>query len=160
MSNKERIIKLVWGVKSVKNDKLKCMSEYTEKEIITMMTKGAQAKKKGKADKAEVITATVDGDENIKYKRYYFDSKEEFSYGDCAVNINVKGKNNKALTFEEKLTLLKTWMRKKNIAPKVGDMENDFDVGKFYQQSVTNVGKMNEVISTVEEYTTAEDDEE
>ena len=152
MSNKECILKLTWGVKSVKNDKLKCMKEYTEKEILNTVNKAVNNDKKGKMDKVEIITSIVDGEE-VKYKHYFFDSKTEFTYGECAVNITVKNKNPaKALSFEDKLALLKSWLAKNGVIPKPGAIENDFDVGKFYQQSVTNVDKMNSVVSTVEEY--------
>ena len=159
MSEKERIIKLVWGVKSVKNDKLKCMSEYSEKDISSMVNKAYKTEKKGKMDKVEIITATVGKDDSVIYKRYAFDPKNELVCEECAINISVKNKSAKqTMTFEDKLALLESWMRKKNVIPKVGDLENEFDVGKFYQQSVTNANKMSEVLSTVEQYAKMEDD--
>lgn len=159
MADKERIIKLVWGVKSMKNTKLKYMEEYTEKEINTLVDKAYKNDKKGKSDKVEVITTIIDSDGGIKYKRYFFDNKNEYTYGDCMVSITAKNKNAaKAMTFEDKLNLLEGWLKKKGVIPKVGDLMNDFDVGKFYQQSVTNVNKLNEVISTVEQYASSTDE--
>ena len=158
MAEKERIIKIIWGVKGVKNSTLHCLSEYTEKEILSMVNKAKDHKKKGKSDKVEIITA-ITNDDMVKYKRYYFDSKTEFSYGECAVSISAKGKNNKTLTFEDKLGLLENWMKKKNKLPKVGDMENEFDVGKFYHQSITNAKKMKEVITLAEQYTQQEEED-
>ena len=153
MSEKERIIKLVWSVKHIKGCPFKCMNEYTEKDILSKVNEAYEVEKKGKADKVDIITAISQKDGEVKYKHYTYDSKNEFTYGDCVVNISVKNKNNsKALTFEEKLGLLESWCRKRGKIPSNGDMENDFDVGKFYNQSVTSVNKLGNVITAVEQY--------
>lgn len=153
MSEKERIIKLTWGIKKHEN-KFKILHEYTENDIVNTINSLYKDSKKGKTDKLEIITAIEQKDGIPKYKHYYFDSKTDFKYEECSVNIKVKSKNNnKSITFDEKVELLKSWLKSKNTIPEPGSIERGFDVGKFYQQTINNADKMNEVISAVEQYT-------
>lgn len=154
MTEKERIIKLVWGIKKHDN-KFKCMHEYTENDIVNTINDIYKDGKKGKTDKLDIITAIEQKDGIPKYKHYYFDPKTDFNYEECSVNITVKNKKpNKQMTFEEKVNLLKSWLKNKNTIPEPGNLENGFDVGKFYQQALSNTEKMSEVITAVEQYTT------
>ena len=155
----ERIIKLKWMVKKIPTT-LKCMNEYNEKDLINIISKvyndsrkANEEAKKPSTDKVDIITAIVNNDDNIKYRHYYFDSKTEFTHDECIVNINVKNENkNKKLTYEEKIELLTTFLKKNSCIPKPGDMINNFDVGKFYQQSIQNSSRIKELKNIVSQF--------
>lgn len=163
----ERIIKLKWMVKKIPTT-LKCMKEYSEKDLINIVSKAYndsrkanEEAKKPSADKVDIITAIVNGDDDIKYRHYYFDNKTEFTHDECGVNINVKTENKgKKLTYEEKVELLTTFLKKKYSVPKPGDLINDFDVGKFYQQSIQSGSRMKEIRNIVSQFVEDYNDED
>lgn len=155
----EQIIKLKWMVKKTPTT-LKCMKEYTEQELINVISKAFnnsrkanEEAKKPSSDKVDIITAIVNDDDTIKYKHYYFDNKTDFTHENCIVNINIKTENkNKKLTYEEKVELLTSFLKKKLTIPKPGDLMNDFDVGKFYQQSIQSGSRMKEIKTIVSQF--------
>ncbi len=158
MSDDEYILKITWGSKKIKNP-FKLMEKYTEKEIIKVIEGAYNNKNKGKRDKIEILTSTPQENGTATYKYYHFDQKTPFEYKDCNVMISIKSSDSKKnLTFEEKIGLLKLWVSKHNKTPKAGDMENNFDVGKFYQQSINNADKMKEVIAVVKDVENEEEE--
>lgn len=105
-------------------------------------------------DKIEIITYEIQN-ETPSYKQYYFDNKStEPKIEKCNIKIMVEQPRKKAPDFEEKLSLLKTWVSKNNKIPEIGDHieGSDIDIGKFYQSIIKNEEKINKVNETINPY--------
>lgn len=111
-------------------------------------TLNALTKSKRKKYKFEMITAQSSPP---VYKRYYIDENKQEHIEECLINITVKQAKDKPLSFEEKLTMLSEWIKINRREPNVGDMYNNFDVGKFYNSSLVNKDKYEQVENIVEQ---------
>lgn len=146
----ERIIKIYWRCKNTENDKLKLMDEYDTKTIDDLCQQAYD--NRTKADKIEIITAVIEEDE-IYYVVRSFDGKHEYKNEECAINISAKQPPKKTYSFDEKIAMLTKYIKQNKTVPGKGDLIDDFDVGAFYEQTITSAEKVKRIDSIVEKYT-------